>query len=207
MANFSGKVSSTDSLRVATGKSSITVDSLKITPTVNASPDNVLTITNARMGQATTLTIPDVGAATGVLVVQPSESIALAPSAIVRVITITAEQLSNFGFIIVQPATSETCQFQIVDIKVLGIGGLQFGNRFIALSDGHHDFNDFGISPEALMGQQMVFWGTPNNPGPPANGTSVSVPGSDVFLSGSGGDIEYSAGSQTFMITLAQIAS
>jgi len=67
MATYSEKVRSFNSLRVASsGKNDQdAVDAMKITPTANAAAANVLTITNASHGQATTLTVPDVGGATG----------------------------------------------------------------------------------------------------------------------------------------------
>lgn len=72
MANYSDKIASTDSLRVSTGTSSNTVDAIKIIPTANTLAANVLTITNAAMGQATTLTVPDSGTATARVNVSPA---------------------------------------------------------------------------------------------------------------------------------------
>ncbi len=207
MANFSDKVASTDSLRVATGKSSATVDALKITPTANSSPASILTITNAPHGQATTLTIPDVGAATGFIMVSQSPSVAVAPAAFIRIVTVNSTQLANSGSVLVQQATSPTCQFQILDLKVLGIGGLTGvnGDRLLGLLDNQNKFNSPGISAVALRGQQMVFWGTSDNPGPQANLSTTTAPGSDITLRAIFGTSDYTGGSQTIMVTLAQV--
>ncbi len=69
MSTFSDKVISLTGVSVATGTAGGTVtDAIKLTPTANTLAANVLTVTNAAAGQATTLTIPDVGAATGAFV-------------------------------------------------------------------------------------------------------------------------------------------
>lgn len=75
MATFTDHVRSFDSLRVATPTggantnisltSKNAIDAILISPTANAAAADILTITNAAFGQATTLTIPDIGVATG----------------------------------------------------------------------------------------------------------------------------------------------
>lgn len=52
--------------------SSPPVDAMVLTPVANAAAANILTISNAAMGQATTLTIPDPGVAAAVVDVSPS---------------------------------------------------------------------------------------------------------------------------------------
>lgn len=78
MANFSDKVSSTDSLRVATPAGATganSIDAIKIVPVANAAAANVLTITNAALGQATTVTIPDPGLAAATLALNGTNGI------------------------------------------------------------------------------------------------------------------------------------
>jgi len=61
MATFKDKVRSLDSLRVAaTGNNGQdAIDSIIISPVANTAAADIVTITNAAFGQATTLTIPD----------------------------------------------------------------------------------------------------------------------------------------------------
>lgn len=77
MANFTEKVRSFDSVRVASGKNDQdAVDQIKITGTANAANANVVTITNASHGQATTYTIQDAGTAANIITSQGAQTIA-----------------------------------------------------------------------------------------------------------------------------------
>ncbi len=112
MANFSDKVASTDSLRVATGTSGATIDAIKITPTANAAAANVLTITNASMGQATTLTIPDPGVAaanigltTNIATSANSTIVAAAGAANTATVTVTLKDASGNALTNIQEFT------------------------------------------------------------------------------------------------------
>lgn len=71
MATFKELLRSITSLNLAaSGNSALdAVDAIKIVPAANAAAANVLTLTNASMGQATALTIPDPKAAAANLVV------------------------------------------------------------------------------------------------------------------------------------------
>ena len=76
MATLQDPVKSTDSLQACTNSASTgavtPVTRMKIVGATNAAAANVLTVTNASHGQATTLTIPDAGAATANAVVAPA---------------------------------------------------------------------------------------------------------------------------------------
>ena len=66
MTTLSDKIQSLADLEVCTGTAGgVVTPAIIISPTANAAAANILTITNASAGQATTLTIPDVGGATG----------------------------------------------------------------------------------------------------------------------------------------------
>ena len=73
-STFLDKIRSMVSLAVSTGTKDAPVDAMVITPTANATAADVLTITNASYGQATTLTIPDPGTATANVVLAPASS-------------------------------------------------------------------------------------------------------------------------------------
>lgn len=66
MATFKDLVRSLASLRLASSGTNgeNAVDAIKIVPTANTAAANLITITNAAYGQATTLTIPDAGNST-----------------------------------------------------------------------------------------------------------------------------------------------
>lgn len=199
----SGLVAGTNS---ATTGAVTPVDAIRIVGTANAAAANVLKITNAAMGQATTLTIPDIGAATGTLAVSLSASVAIAPDVIVRYVTATAATLLSAGKVSVQVAPSGTSQFVVLGMRVIKSTGISGGggDRLVALTDGTIVFNGTGITA-ALAGTPITT--RPGGTGNPDIATSVaplSTAGAPIYLQYTGGTTDFTTGSFIVEVTLAQ---
>lgn len=220
MATFKEPVRTTDTvtgLAACTSTSTGGAGSGSVNPIVgisivaasNAAAANILKITNASMGQATTLTIPDPGAAAGFLAIDLSASVANAPGVIVRRVTAGFAALATAGKIVIQAHTSATSQFEVLGMRVIKSTGLSgsSGDRLIALSDGTIVFNGSGITA-ALAGTPITT--RPAGTGNPDVASSVdplSTAGADIFLQYTGGTLDYSAGSIVVEISLAQITA
>jgi hypothetical protein len=174
---------------------------------VDSSADVAVTISNADHGQATVVSIPDAGAATASFDVSPSDSVAIAPKTIVRTITAGFAALATAGTVTVQAAPSATSQFSIVDIKVMyGAAGLSGGggDRLLSLTDGTIAFNASGITAALLGTPIYTVWGGTGNP-VPGSVSTTSTAGDDIVLQYAGGATDYTAGSVTIQVTLAQV--
>lgn len=186
----------------------VTSGTLGLAAVTNATGDFDTTISNASaVAQDQVITIPDSGAATAVFDVSPSLSAAVAPKAIVRTITAGFAALAAAGQVVVQASTSGTCQFAVIDVKVMyGAAGLSGGggDRLLSLTDGTIVFNQAGITA-ALLGTPVytVFGGTGNPL--PGSVSTTSTAGAAIYLVYTGGATDYTAGSVTIQVTLAQV--
>lgn len=217
MATFNDPVRTVDTTAglvaaTNTGSPSGTVtptDSLRIIGTANAAAANILTITNASQGQASTLTIPDSGG-NATLATEKSTSAALAPGVIVRYITAGQAALASAGKVVVQTHTSGTSQFAVLSLRVIKSTGLSGngGDRLLSLTDSTLVFNNAGITA-ALLGTPITT--RPAGTGNPDCATSVnpsaSTAGADIVLQYTGGTTDYNAGSVLLEIQLAQVTA
>lgn len=212
MATFLEKVRSMTSLSAAAvgTNGQDAVDAIIIKPTANTLAANILTVTNAAMGQATTITLPDPGTATSVIAVEPSTSAALAPGVILRTITPGFAGLAAAGKVIVQVHTSATSKFAVLRMRVIKSTGLSGGggDRLLALSDGTIVFNGTGVTA-ALLGTPITT--APAGTGNPDCGTAVdptaSTAGADIYLQYTGGTTDFIAGSVKIEVMLAQVTA
>lgn len=203
--NASGLIAATNS---GSNGNVVAVDRIRIVGASNAAAANVLTITNASMGQATTLTVPDPGSAVSFLAVEPSTSAALAPGAIVRVAVCGQAALAAAGKVIVQAHTSATSQFIVVNVQVMKSTGLSGngGDRLLSLSDGTIVFNNAGITAAVLGTPVFTVWGGTGNP-VNVGASSISTAGADIYLQYAGGTADYNTGTVTILVTLAQVTA
>jgi hypothetical protein len=177
----------------------------------NASGNFGTTISNSTaQAQATVLTIPDIGAATGFLNAS-TVSAGSTPASIIitKDITLGFAALATAGKVNIQSALA-TAQFKIRNIMVnysasgLSGGG---GNRLIVISDGTTTYNSTGITA-ALLGTPInTVWGGTGNPvaGTVAQNTS-SVAGAQIYAQYAGGTTDYTAGSVVITVTYERVA-
>lgn len=174
---------------------------------VNSSGNFAAVISNASLGQSTTYSLPDPGAATSNIVLSQSTA-AVNNLTFTKVVNVGFASLSSAGKFNVQVHTSASSKFAIVDVKVYNSTGLSGGggNRLLSLSDGTIVFNGSGITAALLGTPICTVWGGTGNP--IASGTSqVSTAGADIFLQYTGGTIDYTAGTVTLAITMVQVAA
>jgi len=185
-------------------------DAILITAVANAAAADVVTITNASFGQASTITIPDPGAAAASFVLSAGPVVMAVGSTITYRVTAGQAALASAGKVVVQAHTSATSQFAVCDIKVTKATGLSgnSGNRLLTLGDGTLVFNNAGITA-ALLGTPIpTIWGGTGNPLPASTvDFTASTAGADIYLQYAGGSADYNAGSVVILITLAMIAA
>jgi len=173
----------------------------------NSAGNTATIFTNASMGQATTITVPDPGAAAADVVLSQSS---LPTNAVVftKVLTLTFTQLATAGKVNIAAHPSATSQFAVLDIKVLKSTGLSGGggDRLLAVSDGTIVFNNAGITAALLGTPILTLWGGSGNP-LAAGASEVSTAGADIFFQYTGGTTDYTAGSVQVAVTLVQVTA
>lgn len=174
---------------------------------VNNTGDTAITISNAAMGQASVISIPDPGAATSNFVLAKS----IAPSnnvTFTKVVTIGFAALATAGKFVLVAHPSATSQFAILDIKVLKSTGLSgsSGDRLLVISDGTIVFNNAGITAALLGTPILTVWGGTGNP-VAVGASEVSTAGADIYAQYSGGTLDYSAGSVQIAVTFVQVTA
>lgn len=180
--------------------------SLKIAAVAN-SGNTITTISNAAMGQASVISIPDPGAATSNFALSQSS----APTnnlTFTKVITAGQADLAAAGKVNVQVHTSATSQFAVLDVKVLKSTGLSGGggDRLLSLSDGTIVFNNAGITAALLGTPILTVWGGTGNP-LAVGASEITTAGADLFLQYTGGANDYTTGSVQLAITLVQVTA
>lgn len=200
--------------------------SLIIAAVANTGNTNT-TISNAAMGQASVISIPDPGSATANFAVAPSalvngnlvkasgtagllvdSGIAALNQTFTKVFTIGFASLSSAAKVNIQVHTSGTSQYFIQDVKVLKSTGLSGGggDRLLAISDGTIVFNNAGITAALLGTPIFTLWGGTGNP-IPVGASDVSTAGADIFFQYTGGTTDYTAGSIQIAVTLVQVTA
>lgn len=177
----------------------------------NTTGDFGLTLSNAAtQGQATVLTITDVGAATGFLNPQ-SVSAETTPAGVMitKDITLGFAALAAGGTVDVQAALAGA-QFKVRDIFVnYGAAGLSGGggDRLVTLTDGTTVYNDTGITAALLGTPANTVWGATGNPvaGAVAQSTAT-VAGQALRFIYAGGSTDYTAGEVVVTVAYERVA-
>ena len=127
-------------------------------------------------------------------------------SPITNVVTVTSSALASAGKVVIQPHTSSTSQFVVLDVKVLKSTGLSGGggDRLLAITDGTLVFNNAGITAALLGTPIFTIWGGTGNPINVAT-TDVSTAGADIYFQYTGGATDYTAGSVQIAVTLTKV--
>lgn len=174
---------------------------------VNNTGNTNTTISNAAMGQASVISIPDPGAATSDFVLAQS-AIPTNQVTFTVVKTATAAALATAGKVNLIVHPTATAQFAIIDIKVLKSTGLSGGggDRLLAVSDGTIVFNNAGITAALLGTPILTLWGGTGNP-LAVGASEVSTAGADIFLQYTGGATDYTAGSVQVAVTMVQVTA
>ncbi len=178
---------------------------------VNATGNFGLTISNSlAQAQATVLTIPDVGAATGFLNAQTVTAASTPASVIItKDITLGFAALAAAGTVVVQAALA-TAQFKVRNIFVnYGAAGLSGGggDRLVTLTDGTTVYNNAGITAALLGTPVNTVWGGTGNPlAATVDQSTATVAGQALRFVYSGGTTDYTAGSVVITVTYERVA-
>jgi hypothetical protein len=176
----------------------------------NATGNFGLTLSNSTaQAQATVLTIPDVGAATGFLNAQTVTAASTPASVVItKDITLGFAALAAGGTVVVQAALA-TAQFKVRNIFVnYGAAGLSGGggDRLVTLTDGTTVYNNAGITA-ALLGTPIntVWSGTGNPLAGTVEQSTATVAGQALRFVYSGGTTDYTAGSVVVTVTYERV--
>ena len=117
--------------------------------------------------------------------------------------------LATSGHVAVMAAPSGTSQFKIMNIRLMytasGLSG-GGGDRLLTLTDGTIVFNQAGITAAVLGTPVYTLWGGTGNP-LPGSVSTISTAGAAIYLVYSGGATDYTAGSVTIEVELAQVTA
>ncbi len=177
---------------------------------VNATGDFGLTISNSTaQAQATVLTIPDIGAATGFLNPQTVTAASTPASVLItKDITLGFAALAAGGTVDVQAALA-TSQYKVRNIFVnYGAAGLSGGggDRLVTLTDGTTVYNNAGITAALLGTPVNTVWGGTGNPlAGTVDQSTATVAGQALRFVYSGGTTDYTAGSVVVTVTYERI--
>jgi hypothetical protein len=178
-----------------------------------------VTISNAIMGQASVISIPDPGAGTADFLLSASslgtQSVTGRilqtgnPIVATNVVTATAAALATAGKVNVWVAPTVTAQIAILDIKVFLSTGLSGGggDRLLSLADGTLVFNDTGITAALLGTPIFTLWGGTGNPIASAAEATISTAGANVYLQYISGTTDFTTGSVIVAVTYAQVTA
>lgn len=135
MATFSELLRSITSLNLAASGNNAqnAVDAIKVVPVANSAASSLLTITNASMGQATTLTIPDAGASTASFVLTSGTAATLAVTTL-TVTTVNARASGTAGTLNVFPATAANGKMIIAAVDAGGAYNTTISNSAMGQS-------------------------------------------------------------------------
>lgn len=168
--------------------------------------NTVTTVSNASMAQATTITIPDPGAATASTLLSPLAAPDMNAN-IVRVDTAVSVAALNSGAVTIFTSGAGK-QYKILNMWV-NSGGTNFssvgGDRLMAIGDG---ITVYSVIPAAsLQTLANTAWGATGLPFPasaPVN-TSTAV-AANITASNSGGATNYTTGTVTISMLLQRVA-
>lgn len=181
--------------------------------------NTITTISNAAMGQASVVSIPDPGASTANFLISASSANTQSmsgnllvngnPAVVSKVVTATFSQLATAGKVNIFVAPTVTAQIAILDIKVFKSTGLSGGggDRLLSLADGTLVFNNAGITAALLGTPIFTLWGGTGNPIASSSQATVSTAGANVYLQYVGGTTDFTAGSVIVAVTYAQVTA
>lgn len=173
---------------------------------VNNGGDFAVVISNAAYGQATTLTIPDVAAATGSILVS-AVAADTGANLISFDVTVGQADLASGGQKILYDSSASK-QYKVRELFI-NAGGTDFsgggGDRLAHVSDGT---TAYSLIPAAnLQTLTNGRWGDTNMPFPALGGINVSTAaGADLIIEYSGGATDYTAGSVVISGILERVA-
>lgn len=194
---------------VASFPSAASKGSLRMTAVANTG-DTVTTISNAAMGQASTIIIPDPGVATAYTANYSINTSGTLLSAVIwKDILVLASDLAAAAQFVVQVSNGSE-QYQVREIRVNYSAGLSGGggDRLVRLTDGTTVWNNAGITAALLGTPVNTIWSGSGNP-VPASGTSMSTlsqAGADIYLVYSGGAADYTTGSVLLSFCFQRVA-
>jgi hypothetical protein len=153
--------------------------------------------------------IIDAGVSSTLVDTSLSSATAATNKIFVKTITAGFAALATAGHVAVMANTSGTSQFKVMNIRVMytasGLSG-GGGDRLLSLTDGTIVFNQAGITAALLGTPVYTLWGGTGNP-LPGSVSTISTAGAAIYLVYSGGATDYTAGSVTIEIELAQVTA
>lgn len=180
---------------------------MAIQAAVNATGDFGTTIVNSTAQvQASVLTIPDVGAATGSLLVNALVDSDVNSNLIYFSVTVGQAALATGGEVVLQ-ASSGAKQYRLIDLK-MDAGGTNFsgggGDRLLDVTDGTTVYSTIPAADIQTLTNNS--WGDAKMPAPAAAGWNTSTAaGAPLVAKYSGGTTDYTAGSVIISGLIARI--